>query len=143
MKSKKYKYLSKETDKNITIITLNRPEVLNALNLELDRELKDAFTECGRDKNIRVIILRGNGPGFCAGHDFRDMQGEISLLEFRDIFEGVHQIAETMHRLDIPVIAAVHGAVSAGGCLIASASDVIVASEDAQFSIPGINVGLT
>lgn len=132
----------KEIDK-IAIITLNRPEIFNALSVQVDQELKEALSSCGANKKIRAVILNGNGPGFCSGHDFSEMEGEISIFEFREIFGGINKIVDVILKMDKPVIAAVHGVVAAGGCLLTTMCDLVVASEDTKFSTPGINVGLT
>ena len=138
-----YGTLIMEERGKIGMITLNRPEVINALSLQVDRELKDSLCAFAANDGIRAVIVKANGPGFCSGHDFREMKGDISVLEFREIFEGINEIAEVIIKMNKPVIAAVQGVVAAGGCLLAVVCDLIVASEDARFSTPGINVGLT
>jgi enoyl-CoA hydratase/carnithine racemase len=138
-----YETLITEERGKIAIVTLNRPEVINALSVQVDQELKDVFSTYAENKGIRAIILKGNGPGFCSGHDFREMREDISVLKFREIFGGINEIVEVIIGMDKPVIAAVHGVVAAGGCLLAAMCDMLVASKDSQFSTPGINAGLT
>ena len=121
------------------IIRLNRPEVLNALNMKLMEELIDALESFDRDEEVRAIILTGNEKAFAAGADIREMAGASSVdMLIRDQFARWDRI----RKLKKPVIAAVSGFALGGGCEIAMACDMIIASESARFGQPEINIGV-
>ena len=127
----------------VATVTLNRPEARNALNQTLVRELGEALAALGRDPGARVIVLRGAGDrAFCAGADLKGMFRGASILEAREQYAGLAAILEGMSRMRAPVIAQVHGYALAGGCGLAAACDVVVASEDAVFGLPEVKLGL-
>ena len=147
-----------EKDGGKARITLNRPEKLNALSMKLQRELNTALWEADNDRDIHVIILRGNGRAFCAGYDLTPMQspppkrdaaaadekytnvyrGGTSLDD--DIWQLERQQRERMAIWDLhkPVIAQVHGYCLAGGTDLALLCDMIVAADDAVFGFPPV-----
>ena len=126
-------------DGRLLVVTLNRPDVLNALHPPANRELAKVFDEFAADPELWVAILTGAGRGFCAGNDLKhqatggDMSGQPETG-----FAGLTS------RFDLakPVIAAVNGVAMGGGFEIALACDLIVASEDATFALPEPRVGL-
>ena len=128
-----------EYDKHVALIELNRPKELNALNLQLMGELRDALKELDNDKNIRVIILTGNEKAFAAGADIKQMAGKTAI-EMYDIdqFSTWDQIKKTKK----PLIAAVSGFALGGGCELAMTCDMIIASETAKFGQPEIKIGV-
>jgi len=126
--------------KRIGIITLNRPEMRNALNAQLTAEILDGLQELEDDPEIGAIIIRGAGSSFCSGHDFSELQGK-TLLELRRVFRKSLHIIETIAAMSKPVIAAVHGYATAMGCALAAGCDLTIASEDALFQLPGANLG--
>ncbi len=138
-----YETLLVEIRDGVGTITLNRPEARNALNRVLVRELGDALDALDGDPEARAIVLRGAGDrAFCAGADLKGMFHEAPILEAREQYAGLARILEEIPRMRTPVIGQVHGYALAGGCGLAAACDVVVASEDAVFGLPEIKLGL-
>ncbi len=129
-------------DAGVAVITLNRPEVLNALRPEMRDEIGDAFESFQSDDTVRAVVITGAGRGFCAGGDLRIMN-KFKKPEYRDmIFEQVSRAVTAITSLGKPVIAMVNGAAGGGGCNLALACDIIIASEKAFFSEAFIKIGL-
>jgi enoyl-CoA hydratase/carnithine racemase len=127
----------------VATVTLNRPEARNALNQTLIRELGDALEALDADPDVRAIVLRGAGErAFCAGADLKGMFQETSILEARAQYAGLARILDGIPRMRTPVIGQVHGYALAGGCGLAVACDLVVASEDAIFGLPEVRIGL-
>lgn len=126
-------------DEHIALIRLNRPKELNALNLELMLELKEALKELDENDQVRVIILTGNEKAFAAGADIKQMAGKgaIDMLKI-DQFSTWDQIKKTKK----PIIAAVSGFALGGGCELVMHCDMVIASETAQFGQPEIKIGV-
>ena len=126
-------------DKHIALIRLNRPKELNALNLKLMGELRDALKTLDSDDAVRVIVITGNERAFAAGADIKEMAGRttIDMLKI-DQFSTWDQIKKTKK----PIIAAVSGFALGGGCELVMTCDMIVASETAQFGQPEIKIGV-
>jgi enoyl-CoA hydratase/carnithine racemase len=118
-----------------------RPEKRNALSLELMRELIAAFDEIGAQPQVRVVILRGEGPAFSAGHDLRELQCRDAAA-YREIFDACVQLMERIQRIPQPVIAEVGAVATAAGCQLVATCDLAIASEDAKFATPGVRIGL-
>jgi len=132
-----------EVGSGVARLTLNRPEVRNALNEVLLRDLEAALGRLEVDPSARVIVLRGAGErAFCAGADLKRVGERGTTLQARESFGGLARILEYMARMRTPVIAQVHGYALAGGCGLAAGCDVVVASDDAVFGLPEIKVGL-
>lgn len=125
--------------KHVALIRLNRPKELNALNLALMGELRDALKELDDDDHVRAIVLTGNERAFAAGADIKEMsgRGSIDMLKI-DQFSTWDQIKKTKK----PIIAAVSGFALGGGCELVMTCDMIVASETAQFGQPEIKIGV-
>lgn len=122
---------------NVLVLTLNRPDSRNAINLELARAIAAAMEAFESDDQLRVAVLTGAGKGFCSGMDLRGFsQGESPFLAGRG-FAGLTQQPPAK-----PLIAAVEGFAVAGGCEIALACDLIVAAQDARFGLPEVKRGL-
>lgn len=125
--------------RHIALIKLNRPKELNALNLQLMTELKEALAALDQDDAVRVIILTGNERAFAAGADIKQMAGKTAIdMLIVDQFSTWDQIRKTKK----PLIAAVSGFALGGGCELAMTCDMIVASESAQFGQPEIKIGV-
>ena len=122
-------------------ITFNRPEQLNTFTTQLATELNSALYELEKDRQIRVVVIKGVGKAFCAGIDVKELSGK-DIVEIRNWVKLMDQHNMTIARMKKPVIAAVHGAAVANGCGLAAACDLTVASEDARFGTTAINVGL-
>jgi len=135
-----YETIIVETKENVGVITLNRPQALNALCAALIRELGDALDVFEADDDIRCIVITGSAKAFAAGADIKEMQdfgfSEVYLRDF--ITDGWERI--TMCRK--PVIAAVSGFALGGGCEIAMMCDIIIAADTAKFGQPEINLGV-
>lgn len=123
----------------VALIRLNRPKELNALNLELMGEIRDALKAFDEDPQVRAIVITGNERAFAAGADIKQMAGKnaIDMLQI-DQFSTWDSIRRTRK----PIIAAVSGFALGGGCELAMLCDMIVASESAQFGQPEINIGV-
>lgn len=136
----RYHMIMVEKTHGIGILTLNRPQVRNALNSQLTGELLDVLQEMEQDSEVGVVILRGAGTVFCSGHDLSEVSGK-TLMEYRAIFAKSVRVLETIADMGKPVIAAVHGHAIAMGCALAAGCDLAIASEDALFQTPGVNIG--
>ena len=131
----------------VLTITLNRPETRNALSESLMRALQLTLDEAVDDSNVRVIVLAANGPAFCAGHDLREMSlhrkdPDRGLAYFRALFAQCSRLMQTIVRHPKPVIAQVHAVATAAGCQLVASCDLAVASSEARFATPGVNIGL-
>ncbi len=128
---------------SIFTITLNRPEKRNALNDNLINELKIALREANKDETLRSIIVKGAGKDFCSGADLSALQkiSESSVLENLEDAESLMELFSLIRKTKIPVIAAVHGRALAGGCGLATACDIVLASESARFGYPEVKIG--
>jgi len=120
------------------IITLNRPEHMNALSRELRADLTEAFRSCAADKEIRVVILTGKGKAFCAGLDLK----ELSTQSTDASQEIGNEVMQAMVAFSGPIIAAVNGHAVTGGFELALACDIIIASESARFADTHARVGI-
>ncbi|WP_129675053.1 enoyl-CoA hydratase [Candidatus Chloroploca sp. Khr17] len=136
-----YQHILLTVEDRIAIATMNRPSRRNALSLEHMEELIDAFRTLGRRGDIGVIILRGAGPAFCAGHDLSEMTGRSPEF-YRHIFDICTVLMETIQAIPQPVIAQIHGIATAAGCQLAATCDLVVAADDARFATPGVKIGL-
>ena len=130
-----------ENDGTTAFITLNRPERRNALSLEMLQELTRHFREIGNQNGIRVVVLRANGPAFCAGHDIAEMTGKDGGF-YRELFEACTVLMETIQGIPQPVIAQVHAMATAAGCQLVASCDLAVAATEAKFATPGVKIGL-
>jgi enoyl-CoA hydratase/carnithine racemase len=122
-------------------LTLNRPERRNALSLKLLRELQAAIARIATDVEARVVVIAGAGKIFCAGHDLSEMTGRTKA-EYRELFGACSVVMQGLRKLPQPVIARVQGMATAAGCQLAASCDLVVAARDAQFSAPGVKIGL-
>src|SRR5262245_48575084 len=129
-----------ESRDHTCFITLNRPGKRNALNAAMIAQLRDAFTRVAADPSIRVMIVRGNGPAFCAGLDLREMAAQREAGE-ADL-GGLEKVLEDLEACPQPTIAAVQGDAVAGGCELALHCDIRVAADTARFSMPLARIGL-
>ena len=134
--------LKLEVKKGIALLTLNRPDLYNALNDEMSYELQDALKQAGRDAKARVLVLTGEGKAFCSGQDLKD----ISDKKNRKLSESLHKrynpIIRLIRNMPKPVICRLNGVAAGAGCSIALACDMIVASEKSSLIEIFINVGL-
>ena len=126
-------------------ITLNRPQRLNALNPALSTALRECFQGLYRRKDIRVVILQGAGPSFCAGLDLKEQSPgkDVGASEMMDMQYSIRDIMIAMRRCPQPIISVIQGAASGGGFALALASDIRLATPDARMNASFLRVGLT
>lgn len=131
-----------ETDGFLGLVTMNRPKVLNALNLDTLRELGEAMTGLEANPEVRVIIITGAGEkAFVAGADISFMQS-LNPLQARGFARSGQKVLSQIENLSKPVIAAINGFALGGGCELAMACDIRVASDKAKFGQPEVNLGI-
>lgn len=133
-----------EKDGEVLHVVMNRPDRLNALNTELVTELRDVFQGLYFDRSVRVVVLRGEGRGFCAGLDLKETSGGRSTIEASlDKQRSIAEIYVAMRRCPQPIISCVQGAASGGGFALVLASDIRILSEDARMNAAFIRIGLS
>lgn len=135
-----YKTILLDREPPLAYITLNRPNQCNAMSLELMEEVISTLHALGKDDKISVIILRGNGPVFCAGHDIAEMRNQ-DIHFFRHLFDICCDLMKAIQEIPQPVIAQVHGVATAAGCQLVATCDLAIASDDAWFATPGVKIG--
>lgn len=123
-------------------VTLDRPEVRNAISLALRRDLAELFGALAGDESVRVLVLAGNGPAFCAGGDVRELAAPRTPQEDAERVADGNRMIERLHRLPFPTIAAVHGAVAGAGAALALACDLVLAAESTTFRFSFVHLGL-
>ena len=132
-----------QVDGGIARITLNRPEKRNALNEALVAELKTHLRLADEDAAVRVVVISGAGQDFCSGADLAALQklSEASVAENIDDARSLMELFMLMRQATVPVVAAVRGKALAGGCGLASACDIVLASTNARFGYPEVKIG--
>lgn len=135
-----YKTILIDREPPLAYITLNRPNQRNAMSLELMEEVMSSLHTLGKDNKISVVIIRGNGPAFCAGHDIAEMRNQ-DIHYFRHLFDICCNLMEAIQQIPQPVIAQVHGVATAAGCQLVATCDLAIASENAWFATPGVKIG--
>jgi 2-(1,2-epoxy-1,2-dihydrophenyl)acetyl-CoA isomerase len=140
-----YQTLIYELKDNVAHITLNRPEVGNALNDHLARELMQAILCCEENPEVRVVLLKGTGKMFCGGGDVSFMKTNLEHLSmtFKEMVIYVNCMLSKMTHMNAPVIAVAHGNNAGGGVSLLSAADIVIASEGATFTPAYTGIGLS
>lgn len=131
-------------EEGVAVLTLNRPDKRNALDDRTVVELREAVECAEEDERVRVLLLRGAGPDFCAGADLAQLEkiaAGAGALENLDDATALGELLVRMRRLSKPIVAAVHGHAFAGGAGLATACDLVVAAEDAAFGYPEVHLG--
>jgi len=137
-----YQTISLDTRDRIAYVTINRPDKLNVLNHQVMSELKDAFTKIKSDTSIDTVILTGSGEkAFVAGADIKELD-QLNMLSGKEFSEQGQEIFNLIENLGKPVIAAVNGYALGGGCELALACHIRIASENAKFGQPEVNLGI-
>lgn len=138
-----YRKVAYRFEDGIARIALNRPERRNALDQELLTELRDALRVSAVDVNVRVVTITGAGKDFCSGMDLRTFADDASgdLATFQTEARNMAGVLFDMRRHPRPIVAAVQGRALGGGCGIATAADIVLAADSAQFGYPEINIG--
>lgn len=139
--------LLRERNKDVAVLVLNRPAARNSLSEALLAALSGAFTEIAADKSVRALVLAANGPGFCAGHDLKELTARRNDADggrgyFTKIMTMCSAMMQQIVNLPQPVIAAVQGVASAAGCQLVASCDLAIASTAAKFATPGVDIGL-
>ena len=128
----------------IGLITLNRPERMNAVTIDLARQLEDALSELSRDPAVMVIVIRGAGKNFCAGGDVAEVERlrSAGAEPLRTLFDAFRRACDAITAVDVPVVAAVEGVAMAGGFELMQAADIVIVSDDAKIADNHINFGM-
>jgi enoyl-CoA hydratase/carnithine racemase len=134
--------LLRHDDRGIVTLTLNRPRQYNALCDALLAELQAQLDAIAADAAVRIVVIAGAGPAFCAGHDLKEMRARPDQAYYRDLFQRCSRMMLTITQMPQPVIARVHGIATAAGCQLVATCDLAVATPEARFATSGINVGL-
>jgi enoyl-CoA hydratase/carnithine racemase len=140
-KKQTYEHILDEGDETVALVTMNRPKKRNALSLDHMQELITCLRAIGETGEAPVVVLRGTGPAFCAGHDLSEMVSRDPTF-YRHLFDVCCELMETIQNIPQPVIAQVHGIATAAGCQLAATCDLVVASDEARFACPGVKIGL-
>lgn len=132
---------------SIATVTLNRSKSINALAEDMLAALQSTWDDLARDRSVRVVILRGAGDHFCAGHNLKEMTAHRSDADgghqyFNDLFATCSKMMLSMVNLPQPIIAEVTGIATAAGCQLVGTCDLAVASQEARFATSGVNIGL-
>lgn len=131
----------------VALITLNRPSARNALSLDMIGELHATINGLGADATLSAIVLAANGPVFSSGHDLKELtahrsDADAGLAFFTRTMTACSDMMQAIVACPKPVIAAVQGTATAAGCQLVATCDLAIASEDANFCTPGVNIGL-
>ena len=136
-------YVLRQEQDGIVTLTLNRPKSRNALSQGMIDALRSEFDELATNQTIRVVILAGAGPAFCAGHDLKEMREADFARDYTEkLFTGCAELMKSIVRLPKPVIARVHGIATAAGAQLVASADLAISASDARFATPGVNIGL-
>jgi len=136
-----YQHLAVARERRAGWITLQRPRRRNALGVDLLRELLDAVRDLAADEDVRVVVLGAAGPVFSAGHDLHELHGR-DRAGYDRLFDLATELLRAIREAPQPVVAAVRGLATAGGCQLVACCDLAVAGEGARFALPGVKLGL-
>lgn len=136
-----YKNIEMSIKNTVAIIKMNRPDTANALSIEMITEISDALRKISYDDKIKVVILRSAGKHFSSGHNFKDLVNK-GVKEYKFVYDECTKMMNLVHEIPQIVIAQVKGVATGGGCQLSLWCDLLVASEDARFSTPGVSIGL-
>jgi len=125
----------------ITLL-MNRPSAFNALSEAMLDALQRELDAVAGDPDARVIVIKGAGRAFCAGHDLKEMRARPSQEYYEALFAQCGRMMRSIQKLPVPVIAQVHGIATAAGCQLVASCDLAVATSDARFAVSGVNLGL-
>ena len=131
----------------VRVLTLNRPSARNCLSMDLMGALHGAVTEAGENDSVRAVVLTGAGPAFSSGHDLKELtahrnDGDRGRAFYAETMGACSDMMLAIVRSPKPVIAAVNGIATAAGCQLVASCDLAIASIDARFATPGVNIGL-
>lgn len=123
-------------------LTLNRPDKFNTLSEAMLAALQKELDAIAADPAVRCVVISGNGRGFCAGHDLKEMRANPDHSYYQELFRNCSRVMKSVVTLPVPVIAQVQGMAVAAGCQLAASCDLVIAARSASFGVSGINVGL-
>ena len=123
-------------------LTMNRPTARNALSMDLMQAMVTELDAIATETEVKVVVIGGAGPAFCAGHDLRELRSRPEREAYHATFELCSRLMLRIVRLSKPVIARVHGVATAAGCQLVASCDLAVAASTARFATPGVNIGL-
>ena len=136
-------YVLRTDDAGVTTLTLDRPQSRNSLSMGMLRALRGELAAIAGDVSVRVVILAGNGPAFCAGHDLKELRAcDYDPGYIDELFVACAEVMLAMVHLPKPVLARVHGIATAAGAQLVASADLAFAADDARFATPGVNIGL-
>ncbi len=125
----------------VSTLTLNRPQARNALSVALMAAIQDELDAIRDDTSVKVVVVKANGPAFCAGHDLKEVRG-LDKSRHLALFQQCSRMMESIVTLPKPVIAGVHAMATAAGCQLVASCDLAYAAPTAKFATPGVNIGL-
>lgn len=134
--------LLREDRDGVAYLTLNRAQARNALSVGLMAAMEQSLTDIAGDATVKVVVIGGAGPAFCAGHDLREIRTKPDRAEYEALFAQCARLMQQIVALPKPVIARVHGVATAAGCQLVASCDLAVAADTARFATPGVNIGL-
>lgn len=134
-------------DDAVARLTMNQPASRNSLSMAMLEALRSELADIAADRTVRAVVLDGEGPAFCAGHDLKEMQAhrndpDRGAAFYEALLDSCAQVMLAINALPQPVIAVVEGIATAAGCQLVAACDLAVAGEKARFCTPGVNLGL-
>ena len=132
----------REEKAGIATLTLNRPTSRNPLSSDMMMQLQANLDELKENERIKVVIITGSGQAFCAGHDLKEIRSNNRREIFDKLLAQCSKLMTSIVRLPKPVIARVHGIATAAGCQLVASCDLAIASKNAKFATPGVNIGL-
>lgn len=134
--------LLREDAEGVARLTLNRPQARNALSIGLMAAIQAELDAIRADPGIKVVVIAGAGPGFCAGHDLKELRATPTREFYEQTFAACSRMMQSIVSLPKPVIARVHGIATAAGCQLVATCDLALAEDGARFATPGVNIGL-
>jgi len=134
--------LLREDSDGVARLTLNRPRQYNALSLGLMAAVQAELDAVRDDPGVKVVVIAGAGPGFCAGHDLKELRANAHRAFYEQTFAACSHLMQSIVTLPKPVIGRVHGIATAAGCQLVATCDLAVADTEARFATPGVNIGL-
>jgi 2-(1,2-epoxy-1,2-dihydrophenyl)acetyl-CoA isomerase len=137
-----YQFIKYDTTEGVTTITLNRPDVYNALNDEITYELQDAFKKATKEEETRVVVLTGEGKAFCSGQDLKAASGDQKRSFSESLDKRYNPLISLMRNMPKPIICKINGVAAGAGCSMALASDILVITEETFLVEVFVNIGL-
>ena len=135
-------YIVRRDHGGIVYLTLNRGQQYNPLSLNMMRSLIENITEISLDPSIKVVVIKGDGKGFCAGHDLKEIHAHRDPAWLKVLFQECNSLMQKIMDSPQAYIAQVHGIATAAGCQLVSVCDLAIASSNSKFALPGVNIGL-